>query len=107
VALVVDHDPSTAELIALLLRQRRYDARVATTFAQALSIFDAIHPQLLVIDPVLRDGDGLELVRNATPSVRVVVTSAFPTGIERAVAELRVPLVLKPFATDDLMAQVT
>lgn len=103
---MVDHDPSTAELIALLLRQRRYEAGVATTYAQALSIFDATHPQLLVIDPVLRDGDGLDLVRTATPSVRVVLTSAFPTRIESAAAELGVPLVLKPFATDDLMAQV-
>jgi hypothetical protein len=59
---------------------------------------------LVVIDPVLRDGDGLSLARIAKPYARVVLTSANP--IADAADELGVPLVAKPFATDDLLAQV-
>jgi DNA-binding response OmpR family regulator len=105
-ALVVQHDPPTAELIAQLLRERGYETAVASTYGQALSLFQATDPPLIVIDPVLSDGDGLELVRSAKATARVVITSAFPSGVERAAADLGVPLVVKPFETDDLMALV-
>jgi DNA-binding response OmpR family regulator len=105
-ALVVQHDLPTGELIAKLLRERGYETAVASTYAQALALFAATDPRLVVIDPVLSDGDGLELVRSATVSARVVITSAFPSGVERAAADLGVPLVVKPFGTDELMAQI-
>jgi DNA-binding response OmpR family regulator len=65
---------------------------------------EATNPLLVVIDPLLRDGDGLALARIAKPYARVILTSADP--IADAAEELGVPLVAKPFATDDLMAQV-
>ena len=104
IALVVQHDLRTGELIAQLLGAHGYEAAVASTYAQAVSLFEATDPRLVVIDPVLSDGDGLELVRRARASARVVITSAFPSSVERAAADLGVPLVVKPFETDELMA---
>ena len=112
VALVVEHDRSTGELISLLLRERGYETAVANTYEQALHLWEATNPRLVVIDPVLRDGDGLALARIAKPYARVILTSAnsrsSPRGqrIADAADELGVPLVAKPFATDDLMAQI-
>ena len=106
IALVVQHDTPTGELIAQLLQGHGYETAVASTYAQAVALFEAIDPRLVVIDPVLSDGDGLELVRSARASARVVMTSAFPSGVERAAADLGVPLVVKPFETDELMAHV-
>jgi DNA-binding response OmpR family regulator len=112
VALVVEHDRATGELISLLLRQRGYETSVANTYEQALSLWDATNPRLVVIDPVLRDGDGLALARIAKPHARVILTSANPRPslpgqrIADAADELGIPLVAKPFATDDLLAQI-
>jgi DNA-binding response OmpR family regulator len=105
-ALIVQHDLPTGELIAQLLRDRGYDTVVASTYAQALALFAATAPRVVIIDPVLTDGDGLALVRSAKSSARVVITSAFPSGVERAAADLGVPLVVKPFETDELIAQI-
>jgi DNA-binding response OmpR family regulator len=112
VALVVEHDPSTGELISFLLRERGYETSVANTYEQALHLWEATNPLLVVIDPVLRDGDGLSLARIAKPYARVILTSANPgpslpgKRIADAAEELGVPLVAKPFATDDLMAKI-
>ena len=112
VALVVEHDPSTGELISLLLRERGYETSVASTYEQALHLWEATNPLLVVIDPVLRDGDGLALARIAKPYARVILMSANPgpslpgRRIADSADELGVPLVAKPFATDDLMAQI-
>lgn len=77
---------------------------MASTYEQALHLWEATNPRLVVIDPVLRDGDGLALARIAKLYARVILTSANP--IADAAEELGVPLVAKPFATDDLLAQV-
>jgi DNA-binding response OmpR family regulator len=106
VALVVDHDRATRELISQLLTERGYETAVAATYAQALAIFEARGPRLVVIDPVLSDGEGIELVRRAKSSARVLITSAFPTRLVDAAASLGVPLVVKPFEIDHLLAQI-
>jgi DNA-binding response OmpR family regulator len=105
-ALIVDYDRRTCELISRLLQERGYETAVATTYASGLSLFEATGPRVLVIDPRLSDGDGLELVRKALPSTRVVLTSAFPTGFAGAAAALGVPLVAKPFVVDELVALI-
>lgn len=112
VALVVEHDPSTGAFISLLLRERGYETSVANTYEQALHLWEATNPRLVVIDPVLRDGDGLSLARIAKPYARVILTSANPVPslpgqrIADAAEELGVPIVAKPFGADELMAQV-
>jgi DNA-binding response OmpR family regulator len=103
----VDHDLSAGEFIGRLLQERGYMTTVATTYADGLSLFQATSPQLLVIDPRLSDGDGLALVRIAIPSARVVLTSAFPSGVSNAAARLGVPLVVKPFEGERFLAQVS
>ena len=108
----MEHDRSTGELISLLLRERGYDTTVADTYQEALHLWEATNPGLVLIDPVLRDGDGLALARIAKPYARVILTSANPRSslpgrrIADAADELGVPLVAKPFAADDLMAQI-
>ncbi len=104
-ALIVDHDLSTAELISRLLYARGYETVVATTYAQGWSLFDSTRPRVLVIDPVLVDGDGLELARKATSSAHVVLSSAFPARtVDSEYPWL--PLVVKPFATHELLAHI-
>lgn len=103
-ALIVQHDPSTAEAIAQLLRTRGYWTMVAGALEQATSRFRTTAPALIVMDPVLSDGDGMALVRRATASSRVLLTSAFPDGIADAAESLGLTILLKPFARDDLLA---
>jgi DNA-binding response OmpR family regulator len=107
IALIVQYDLKTGEFIAQLLQELGYDTAVATTYAEALACFGARSPELLVIDPVLADGDGFDLVRLATPSAHVVVTSAFPARTADTAARLGVPLVVKPFEADKLIAHIS
>jgi signal transduction histidine kinase len=45
------------------------ELRVATTFAQAKAVVDADAPEILLVDPVVDDGDGLELLAYARAKV--------------------------------------
>ena len=104
--LVVEHDSSTRKFIADLLEERGHEVTRAETLAEAASIFETRQPAILVIDPVLGDGDGLGLIRRAQDrSVRVVMTSAYPPRVQEAIA-LGIPLVTKPFTGEELLERV-
>jgi DNA-binding response OmpR family regulator len=105
-ALVVQHDLRTGEFISQVLRDNGYDALIATSLVEGLSLHQATRPELLVIDPVLSDGDGFDLVRLAMPAARVIVTSAFPLRTADTAAKLGVPLLVKPFDVAQLIAYV-
>jgi DNA-binding response OmpR family regulator len=104
--LIVDNDPSTGELIADVLRDMGYTATIASTLADGIALADARRPDLVIIDPTLRDGDGRELARRAqSQGARLVITSARHDAL--AIARgLGMPLVAKPFSVDEFRAAI-
>jgi two-component system response regulator RegA len=92
--LVEDHN-ATRNVLARLLSMKGFDVRMASTVAEGVERLDC-RPDYLVLDLMLPDGDGEELLRRVRESAlrtRVVVT----TGLQddARLAELR---KLRPYA---------
>jgi two-component system OmpR family response regulator len=61
--LVVDDEPTLAELLAATLRFAGFDVTSAATGAEALSAADSHRPDLVLLDVMLPDIDGFEVLR--------------------------------------------
>ncbi len=61
--LVVDDEPSIVDAVATALRYEGYDVRVAGTGRSALSAAQEAPPDLIVLDVMLPDLDGIEVTR--------------------------------------------
>ena len=75
--LLVEDDPATAKALAAICRRRGWDVNVAATLAETWPLL-AQHPDVVVLDLMLPDGDGIEVlkrVRHEGSDVRVVVTT--------------------------------
>jgi signal transduction histidine kinase/ActR/RegA family two-component response regulator len=68
--LLVDDDPAIADLLRRYLRKSGFDVVWAQTVAEGMGLMDAIHPEAIVLDIVLPDGDGYELLRRAKSEPR-------------------------------------
>jgi two-component system, NtrC family, response regulator AtoC len=74
--LVVEDEAYVRESLAEILRERGYEAVVAATLAEGISLLATLPVDVVLTDFRLPDGDGLELVRQArelAPEVPVVV----------------------------------
>ena len=61
--LVVEDDPNIVELLSASLRFAGYDVATATGGAEAVSRATEFRPDLIVLDVMLPDFDGFEVVR--------------------------------------------
>ncbi len=93
--LAVDDESDTRQLLAAVLGQAGADVRTAASAAEALTVFDAWRPDVLVADLAMPDEDGLALMRRvrarpveAGGAVPAVALTAFARGEdqERALA---------------------
>lgn len=86
--LVVDDDPLVSQLVQAALPAGEFAVQVARSGAQALSLWDRQRPQILVLDNVLPDSDGLSLLaqfrqRDATlPVIFITAHGSSQTAIE-------------------------
>jgi two-component system, OmpR family, response regulator len=109
--LVVDDDPHILEMLATTLRFAGYTVETAATGRQALTIAAGGGPDLLVLDVMLPDIDGFEIVRRLRDGgchVPVVFLTA-RTGLDDRVTGLNLggdDYVTKPFAVAEVIARV-
>ncbi|HEX6489091.1 MAG TPA: response regulator transcription factor [Candidatus Dormibacteraeota bacterium] len=109
--LVVDDEPNITELVAMALRYEGFEVRTAGNGRTALSVAAEFRPSLVVLDIMLPDVDGLEVLRrlgdaNRRPPV-IFLTARDST--EDKVKGLTVggdDYVTKPFSVEELMARV-
>jgi len=106
--LLVEDDPATSHALRALLARKGWDVQVASTLAEAQRQLEN-HPDWLVLDLMLPDGDGMSLlkkVRDERLNVRVAITTGTSDPARlRKVRELRPDLVLfKPIDLDELFA---
>jgi DNA-binding response OmpR family regulator len=83
--LVIDDDRDQVEALAFALRRQGFDVTTAHSLAAGRSAVNTIHPQLVIADLGLPDGDGLELCQQLadheeTCEIPVIALS----GTERA-----------------------
>ncbi len=110
-ALVVDDEVNIAELVGMALRYEGWQVESAHTGSQAVSAARASEPDVVVLDMMLPDFDGLEVlrrIRSTTPAVPVLFLTA-RDAVEDRVAGLTAggdDYVTKPFSLEELVARV-
>ena len=109
--LVVDDERNITELVAMALRYEGYEVRTAATGQEALDAVRNFQPALMVLDVMLPDIDGIEVLRRTLSSGRKVPTIFLTAkdATEDKVHGLTVggdDYVTKPFSLEELMARV-
>ena len=109
--LTVDDEPSLTELLAMAVRYEGWQAHQATSGSQAVRVAREVRPDAIVLDMMLPDFDGLEVLRRIRadqPAVPVIFLTA-----KDAVADRITGLtaggddyVTKPFSLEELIARL-
>lgn len=111
--LVVEDEPEIAELLRFRLQREGFDVRVTPSGRTALSMIETNPPDLVLLDLMLPDLDGLEVCRRLkrmpqTRDIPILIVSAkgeeadIVAGIELGADDY----VTKPFSPRVLMARV-
>jgi two-component system alkaline phosphatase synthesis response regulator PhoP len=108
--LVVDDEPSVTELLAYNLRKAHYDVLIASDGRQALNLAREASPDLILLDLMLPEVDGLDVCRELrkSTSVPIIMVTALGEETDRVVG-LEVgadDYITKPFGMRELLARV-
>ncbi len=109
--LVVEDQPNILDMVATVLRFHGFDVYTAATAAQGSAAAQAHRPDLVVLDIMLPDGDGVDMcraLRAAGHQVGVVFLTARDLPADK-VAGLTFggdDYVTKPFLIEELVARV-
>ncbi len=110
-ALVVDDEPAISELVSMALRYEKFDVRTAASGHAAVAEAKEFNPDVIVLDIMLPDFDGLEVMRRIRVD-NVDVPVLFLTAKD-AVADRVAGLtaggddyVTKPFSVEELVARI-
>jgi two-component system, OmpR family, response regulator len=109
--LVVDDEPSLAELLASVLRYEGWEIRTAADGTSAVRVARDFRPDAVVLDITLPDIDGLEVMRRVRaelPLVCVLFLTA-RDAVEDRVAGITAggdDYVTKPFSLEEVLARL-
>jgi two-component system, OmpR family, response regulator ResD len=108
--LVVEDEPSIAEIVGLYLNRAGYEVAIAADGAAALEVLAERQPDLIVLDLMLPKVDGLEITRwvRERGSTPIIMLTARGSEIDR-IAGLELgadDYVVKPFSPQELVSRV-
>ena len=109
--LVVDDEPSLAELLASVLRYEGWEIQTASDGSSAVRAAREFRPDAVVLDIMLPDFDGLEVLRRVRaelPHVCVLFLTA-RDAVEDRVAGITAggdDYVTKPFSLEEVLARL-
>ncbi len=108
--LVVDDEASVTDLLAYNLRKALYEVQVAADGREALRLAAQFKPDLILLDLMLPEVDGLEVCRalRKSSNAPVIMITALGEETDRVVGlELGADdYVTKPFSVRELMARI-
>jgi len=108
--LIVEDEPSIAEVVELYLRRADYHVLVARDGRSALDALDKEMPDLVVLDIMLPGVDGLEIMRTIRQQseVPIILLTARRDEVDR-IAGLEMgadDYIVKPFSPQELVSRV-
>jgi len=112
--LVVEDEPSVAEVVALYLRRAGYAVKVVSTGPAALQAIEQSLPALIILDLMLPGADGWSITRqvrersDAPSGVPIIMLTARSQEVDR-IAGLEMgadDYVTKPFSPQELVSRV-
>jgi two-component system, OmpR family, response regulator RegX3 len=108
--LVVEDEVSISDPLAAALEREGYATTLAHTAAEALEAFRSRSPDLVLLDIMLPDGDGRDVLRQirSTSRVPVIMLTARGEEMDRVIGlELGADdYVAKPFSAAELVARI-
>ena len=108
--LLVEDEQSIAEPFAKALTRGGFPTTVARTGAEAIELEAALHPDVVLLDLALPDGDGRDVCRRMRrdSDVPIIIVTASGTVTDRVVGlELGADdYVVKPFAVGEVIARI-
>lgn len=108
--LIVEDEESLADPLAFLLRKECFEASVVNDGAQALSTFDRVSPDIVLLDLMLPGMSGTEICKalRTRSSVPVIMVTARDSEIDKVVGlELGADdYVTKPYSARELIARI-
>ena len=110
-AILVEDDRNIVDLIRSNLAVRGFDTCISVDGRRALQLLETEAPDIVLLDLMLPDADGLELCRQIRErsSVGIIVVSA-RAGQQEKVAALNFgadDYMTKPFGIEELLARIT
>jgi DNA-binding NtrC family response regulator len=109
--LVVDDEEVIRDVLQTLLERQGYDVITASDAAEALAVFDADPCDVVLLDLMLPDRPGLEVlraIRSRDPDVVVVIVTAY-SSIEGAIDAMRegaFHYIPKPFKNEEVLLTI-
>lgn len=108
--LVVEDEPSIAEVVSLYLRRARYNVQVVFDGRAALELIERRMPDLIILDLMLPKLDGYEITRlvRAQGDVPIIMLTSRRSETDR-IAGLEMgadDYVVKPFSPQELVSRV-
>ncbi|MBI9050215.1 MAG: response regulator transcription factor [Anaerolineaceae bacterium] len=108
--LVVDDEKAVSDLLAYNLRKAKYEVFVAADGGEAMRQIQASKPDLILLDVMMPQMDGLDVVRELrkTSETPVIMITARGEEVDRVVGlELGADdYVCKPFSVRELMSRI-
>ena len=108
--LVVDDEPAVTDLLAYNLRKAHYDVLTAADGRAALQLAQESRPDLILLDLMIPEVDGLDVCRELRKSsgVPIIMITARGEEVDRVVGlEIGADdYVTKPFSVRELMARI-
>jgi DNA-binding response OmpR family regulator len=112
--LCIEDEAEMIDLIRLILTRRGFDVRGANGGKEGLEIMRKEHPDLILLDLMMRDMDGWEVYQqmkadDATKNIPVIVVTAKAQSIDKVLG-LHIAKVddyiAKPFSPQELLTSV-
>ncbi len=110
-ALVVDDEPAISELVSMALRYEKFDVQTAASGHAAVAQAKEFQPDVIILDIMLPDFDGLEVmrrIRQDNADVPVLFLTAKDAVADRVVGLTAGgdDYVTKPFSVEELVARI-
>ena len=110
--LVVDDDQQTRQIVKIFLTRQNYLVEEAENGEQALSITERVQPDLVLLNIVLPDMSGLEIlqiIKRKYPELGVIMLTGLNQEAvwKKAMLSGATDYITKPFSYDQLRTNLT
>lgn len=108
--LIIEDEFDLAIMIKKYLEQESYQVKIISNGNEALPVFDKFHPDMILLDIMLPEKDGLEILQQlrTKSTLPIIVISAKETELDRLLG-LKMgadDYLTKPFSLKELIARV-
>lgn len=108
--LIIEDEYDLANMIRRYLVREHYDVEIVLTGGSVLTVFDSFQPDMILLDIMLPEQDGIEILRQIRmkSTLPVIIVSAKESELDRILG-LKIgadDYLIKPFSIKELVARV-